>query len=308
MLIFYSAYYRALLIGFWLGFWVISGFYDDKHKEVIMDLKKQAGSLTIVVLVLLMGLQGCSREVMKRGAAAASHSKPSRPVKSVRSVKIPQLGDADTVKLFQKGRYVNLIDVGRGYKKGFVNEKMVNQPLDMPVISSPVLRQAILSTSRGKALSACRFRAVRVEVDGRKSTADWLVTTRGKGGRCAGDTQFFWVIQQGSDAASPAQILLQGRASWVSVRKAKDHALSEVSVGNSGHIKVSNGDKLSDGSYVQVDASDHGRVEVSCRSKFRLQGKQYKLDTESVEAYVSSAMSSGKSWQSVDDPRYRCPF
>ena len=271
-----------------------------------MNPEKWAGSLTIMILVMLMGVQGCSRKVVKRGTAIVSS--PSGTANPVRSTKISRLSDADRLKLFQKGRYVDLIDIGRGYKKGFVNGKLVNKPLDMKLISSPALRQTILGTPRGKLLSACRFRALRVEVDGRKSTADWLVTTQGKDTRCAGKTQYFWVIQQAKDATTPAQILLQGRASWVSVRKPEDSALSEVSVGNSGHVRVRNGDKLSDGSYVQVDASDHDRVEISCRSKFRMQGRQYQLFKESVEAYVSSAMSYGKSWQPVDDPRYRCPF
>ena len=269
---------------------------------MIMDYKKRAGFLVIIFSVLLLGLQGCRTAVMKQNPVASlSKSAP-------KSAKTPQLSDAETLKLFQKGSYVNLVEMGRGYKKDYVNGKLVDKPLELKLSSNPSLRQTIISTPRGKALSVCQFRALRIEVDGKKSTADWLVTTKGKGARCSGDTQFFWVIQQGDDTSTPALILLQGRASWVSIEKPKNKALSEVSVGNHGYIKIKYADTLSDGSYVQVNSSDKGRVEISCRSKLHLQGKHYKFYKESVEAYVESALAPGKTWQPVDDPRYRCPF
>ena len=265
-----------------------------------MGYKKQVSFFSITILVLLAGLQGCSTKALKQGSAATV-SKPSRLAKA------PQLSDADTLKLFQKGSYVNLVEMGRGSKKAYVNGKIVDKPIDMKVSSNPLLRQTIVSTPRGKVLTACQFRALRIELDGKKATTDWLVTTKGKGARCDGDTRYFWIIQQGNDSTASAQILLKGRASSVGV-KAKNSAWSEVSVSNRGDIKIKNGDKLADGSYVQVESSDNDRVEISCRSSFRLQGKQYKVHKESVEANVNTAMMSGKSWQPVNDPRYRCPF
>ena len=261
-----------------------------------MKYGKQAGLATILTSTLLgLGLQGClSTSVVKKNQATS----------------FPQVSDAETSRLFKQGVSANL-RLASAYLP-YVSPKadamgfstITKKPI--PVSQSPFLRQAILSTSRGKVLTACQFPVFRIELDGKKETADWLVTTKGKGARCAAESRYFWIIQQSK--SSPAEILLAGRGSFVEISKPKGTGWSELEIRDSSMIAIKSGDKLADGSWVQVPSKDKSRVQIDCRSKFRLQGKRYQSYAESVEANVVSLPHPGKTWQPVKDPRYRCSF
>ncbi|HIO93679.1 MAG TPA: hypothetical protein EYG68_12700 [Leucothrix mucor] len=219
---------------------------------------------------------------------------------------LPRLNDAEATRLFQTdgGFSAYVTEIARGTKTVYKNSKFTEKPLK--TLRSPIFRKAILSTRRGKALTGCQFIGLQIEIDGKKHTSDWLVTTKGKG-RCGGRPRYFWIIQQ--DKVAPAEILLAGRADEVSViRWPEKSRFNEIYVNNSGRLKIKDDDKLADGSWVQVKSSDNGSVQIACKNRFRLEGKRYQSYEGSVEASVNSAMSHGKSWQPVSNPRYRCHF
>ncbi len=278
-------------------------------------------TLLLSTLALSVSLGACSTRLgkpFKDTQVAASPQKKSikktarrKPAKKTstgaKTGYLPHLNDADTARLYQEYFSAYVSEIVKGQKSVYKNGKFSEKPLK--TLRSPVFRKAILATERGKKLTSCQFVGVQVEIDGRKQTSDWVVTTKGKG-KCdggGGDPRYFWIIQQDKTAA--AEILLAGRADSVSViRRPKKSPINEISVSNSGHIKIKNGDKLADGSWVQVNSSDNGMVEISCENDFRLEGKRYQSYKGTVQASVNSAMIHGKSWQPVDDPRYRCPF
>jgi len=280
-------------------------------------------TLVLSTIVISVSLGACSRSFPRLSSQFKGTSQvPVSPQKKSTNAKImpqksvkktlkrkpkktsylPHLNDADTAKLYQK-KYMSayVSEIVQGYK--------IFSKKPLKTIRSPVFRKAILSTPRGKALTRCQFLGLQIEIDGKKQTSDWLVTTKGKG-KCnggSGDPRYFWIIQQ--DKAAPADILLAGRATSVSiVGQPKKTHFKKISVSNSGYIKIKNGDQLADGSWVQVNSSDNHRVFISCENKFRLEGKLYQSYEGSVQASVNSAMIHGKSWQPVSDPRYRCSF
>ena len=218
------------------------------------------------------------------------------------------LNDADTARLYKKNTNAIVTEIVKGKTSVYKNGDYIDVPLK--TLRSPVFRKAILATPRGKGLTSCQFIGLQIELDGKKQTSDWIVTTKGKGkcnSRSNGDPRYFWIIQQ--DKVAPADILLAGRASSVMLTgQSKKPHYQDIFVSNSGYIKIKDGDKLADGSWVQVNSSDKGRVFISCKNKFHLEGKRYKSDKGTVEASVNSAMMSGKFWQPVSDPRYRCFF
>lgn len=244
-----------------------------------------AGFITISSPILLgLSLQSCGSTVVKHRS-------------NTNATSLPRLSDADTSKLFQKGVRIYLNEISKGRRT--FSKKPVK------VFKNPLIRKVVLSTNRGKELTNCQFLALRIEVDSKKATSDWLVTTKGKG-RCSGHEQYFWIIQQ--EKAEQAKVLLASRGSYINVHKVKNSAWSELKVDNSTDIKIKSGDKLANGDWIQVLSKDKGLVEISCNAKFRIQNSRYQLYSESSEASVNSAMSHGKSWQPVNDPRYRCPF
>ena len=249
-----------------------------------------------------------ARKIPQKSIKKIATKKPTKKTMTqAKTGHLPHLNDADTARLYQEYFSAYVTEIVKGQKSVYKNGKFSEKPLK--TLRSPVFRKAILATKRGKLLTSCQFLGVQVEIDGKKQTSDWVVTTKGKG-KCdggGGDPRYFWIIQQ--DQTAPAEILLAGRASSVSViRRPKKSPINEISVSNSGYIKIKNGDKLADGSWVQVNSSDNGRVEISCENDFRLEGKRYQSYEGTVEASVNSAMMHGKSWQPVDDPRYRCYF
>jgi hypothetical protein len=248
---------------------------------------KQVGLAAIFISILAgVGLQGCSP------SSVVKDNPKSHTVSSSR------LTDTGRSTYSQRGFSEYLSHIAQGVN--IFTEKPI------PVSQNPLLRQVILSTSRGKVLTSCQFPALRIELDGNKNTSDWLVTTKGKGARCAADSRYFWIIQQ--DGSSPAKILLSSRGRSVGVSRPKNARWAELKIEGSAMIPIKSGDKLADGSWVQVPSRDKGRVQIACRSKFRLQGSRYQPYAESVEANVVSLPFPGKTWQPVTNPRYRCSF
>jgi len=255
--------------------------------------------LPVLITSLCMGfaLQGCN--------ATTSDVKQGMGSKKISS--------KTTSALFNNGVNVYLDDIIQGFKMVATKDnKIIKKPLS--VVRAVFLRSAILNSKKGKHVGDCQFIAMRVETDGEIDTTEWLTTTQEQGScktKGGNVPRNFWIIQQSK--SSPVKVLLEGRASHVSVYKPDKSQQSKVSIRSSAQIRVKNGDQLTDGSWVQVNSPDNKNVEINCNYHYQLQNGVYVVTDKSVEVSVptGSMLNSHTPemfWQPIDDPRYQCAF
>ncbi len=244
-----------------------------------MIKKRVRASLPIVLITSLcleFVLQGCNAKT--GGALQGSRSQDI---------------DKRTVsELFNNGISVYLDDIIQRYTMVTTkDDKLIKKPLVVSQV--PFLRHTILNSKRGKRIRDCQFIAIRVEIDGKIETAEWLVTTDNQGS-CKTKKQNaprdYWVIQQ-KTGVSP-HILLSGRGTSISIYKPDTSNLSKISTRNSATVKG---------------------IFIACYNKYSMQGGRYQLINKRVEANkpTGSMLNSHTPemyWETVtDDPEYQCP-
>jgi len=202
---------------------------------------------------------------------------------------------ASILKLFYDGLSVDLHDLVQGYSLIINSDnKLVKKPLHVLHNSFPL--KTILNSKRGNALKNCEFIALRVELDGKVITKEWLVTTKGAG-KCnpqkKDSPRNFWVIQQNKKQQD--KILHEGRAYHIQITGVADPKKvlwSGIYTDNSTHIK---------------------NTEVLCHEQYKMQGSRCKQIESNIQVYKSTGSMLNSHtpemyWKTVTgDPDYQCP-
>ncbi len=187
-------------------------------------------------------------------------------------------------------------------KTGFVGtlsqfgDKDYRRDRKLIISKAPWLKKTILShekktptlhTLRPELLQSCQFIGVRIELDERIETAEWLVTTQGKEA-CQPTNevqpQSYWLIMH-----KPKQqpvVIASGRAkSFQLWRKGKGEALKRFEVNKYNRVKG---------------------VEILCYQEYQSVGNKYVPGDKRTEGYVASFPDYVKVWQRVDEQKYQC--
>ena len=187
-------------------------------------------------------------------------------------------------------------------KTGFVGtlsllgDKVYQRKRKLIISKAPWLKKTILlhekktptpHTLRPELLQSCQFIGVRIELDERIETAEWLVTTQGKGACQPTDEvqpQGYWLIMH-----KPKQqpvVIASGRArSFQLWRKGKGEALKRFEVNKYNQVKG---------------------VEILCYQEYQSVGNKYVPGDKRTEGYIASFPDYVKVWQRVDEQKYQC--
>ena len=187
-------------------------------------------------------------------------------------------------------------------KTGFVGtlnllgDKVYQRKRKLIISKAPWLKKTILShekktptphTLRPELLQSCQFIGVRIELDEHIETAEWLVTTQGKGACQPTDEvqpQGYWLIMH-----KPKQqpvVIASGRArSFQLWRKGKGETLKRFEVNKYNQVKG---------------------VEILCYQEYQSVGNQYVPGDKRTEGYIASFPDYVKVWQRVDEQKYQC--
>ena len=166
----------------------------------------------------------------------------------------------------------------------------------MFVSEAPIFKTTILKyerdtptahTLRPDLLQACQFIAVRIELDQRIETAEWLVTTKGQGACHSSDDanpQNYWMIMHTPGHAP--EVIASGRAKSIQLwRKGQGELLKRFEAIKSNNVKG---------------------VEILCYQEYKSQGKRYVPATSRTEGYIFTPQIPEKTWQPVDEHKYQC--
>ncbi len=198
------------------------------------------------------------------------------------------------LKLFHSGLNIKLHDLVQGYSTVLTKDnKLLNKPLH--VVSGNFLQKIILNSSRKKEIKSCQFIAMRIELNGNLETAEWLVTTKGKG-KCNPEKddapRNFWVIQKYKNQSG--RVLHEGRAYRLQITGAPDSTKilwADIYTNNSSRIK---------------------NIEITCKEQYEIEGNRYKKINEEIQAYkpTGSMLNSHTPemfWEDVTgDSSYQC--
>lgn len=185
------------------------------------------------------------------------------------------------------------------------------QPNGYPVLPLPApLKAAILTHEQGSptpytpsasALASCQFSGMRIELDDKADTAEWLFTPDNRCGKQSPhQVKTFWILQQVSN--EQPKVLLADRTFRVRIApKEAAQPMRRVALMLKSKAPSSYTGKLMD---------------VQCHLSWKYANGTYQKFREFVEVYRQDPMLSGTNWMQVygSDPyanvdsRYQCPL
>lgn len=249
-----------------------NGIKSIEEENGMMITSPKIKSLFIITCVCTGAvLQGCNASFAKSRSDSALNT----------------LDKKTTQELYEGGVNVYLKSILPG---GEMTVRKNNKLIKKTVVISrtPHLKQIIMQGKRGKRLKDCQFIAARIELDGKPQTADYLITTKGKG-HCATDVRNYWIVQKSKN--QPAKIEMEGLALRVKVYKPRSsNTWSGIKIRSTSRLK---------------------NMQLNCDSVYTRKNGRYQLLEENVEAYkpTGSMLNSHTPemyWESVTGDEYHC--
>ncbi len=245
----------------------------------MMQTKRQPPFFIFLSLFIGIFLIGC-KTTLVQNASAESKTESALPLN-------PDKADAAMFAELKTGfvGHLNLLK-DKDYQK---SRKLI-------ISKAPYFKNLILAyektTSTPNALppnslKACQFIAARIELDDRIETAEWLVTTQGHGA-CQSNNeaipQTYWLVMH--HPRQVPRVIQSGRALAFQLwRKGKGEQLKRFETHKYNDIKD---------------------TEILCYEAYKSQGENYILRKKYTEGYIFTPLIPEKTWQPVNDPKYRC--